>query len=80
MIDLPPELIAALKKRAREENREVAELVAEAIRRHFCALAAAKPAASVRDIAPVSVGSVTAEKDLSEDRMGDMLDARGRRY
>ena len=78
-LDLPDDLMTELKVRAARESRKLKDVMAEVLRRGLgsCAPCGKK---SVRNIAPASVGEVLDEADLPEDRLGDMLDARGDRY
>lgn len=77
-IDLPDDLMIAVKVRAARENRKLKDLIAEALRRDL-ALSEAPLRHSVRDVQPLSAGEVIVDAE-PEDRLEDMLDARGRRY
>ena len=76
-LELPDELMTAVKVRAARENRKLKDVIAEALRRDL-GLVESEARRSVRDIKPVSAGSVINPEP--EDRMEDMLDARGHRY
>lgn len=76
-LDLPDDLMTAVKVRAARENRKLKDIISEALRRDL-GLDESQPRRSVRDIKPVAAGRVIDAEP--EDRLEDMLDARGRRY
>ncbi len=76
-LDLPDELMTAVKVRAARENRKMKDIISDALRRDL-GLAENRPRRSVRDIRPVSAGKVVETE--TEDRLEDLLDARGHRY
>jgi hypothetical protein len=76
-LDLPDDLMIAVKVRAARENRKLKEIISEALRRDL-GLHGSQPRRSVRDIKPISAGAVIELEP--EDRLEDMLDARGHRY
>lgn len=77
-LELPDELMIAVKVRAARESRKLKDVIAEALRQHLGM--ADVPRRTLREIKPVSVGAMLVGRDLSEDRLGDMLDERGDRY
>ncbi|MDA0840483.1 MAG: hypothetical protein O3B01_11865 [Planctomycetota bacterium] len=77
-LDLPDELMTAVKIRAARENRKMKDIIADALRREL-GMDETPVRHSVRDIQPISAGQVI-EQQESEDRLGDMLNARGHRY
>lgn len=76
-LDLPDELMTAVKIRAARENRKLKDVISEALRRDL-GLVESQARRSVRDIKPVSAGNII--KPEPDDRVEDMLDARGHRY
>lgn len=77
-LDLPDDLMTAVKIRAAQENRKMKDIVAEALRQNL-GLPEHPARHGVRDIKPVSAGAVIVQSK-SEDRLGDMLNERGHRY
>ena len=76
-LDLPDELMTAVKIKAAKENRKMKDIIADSLRRDLGILDE-RPRKSIGDLRPVSAGTLI-DTD-TEDRMGDMLDARGHRY
>ena len=76
-LDLPNDLMTAVKVRAAQENRKMKDIIAEALRRDL-GLDDKSTRHSVRDIRPVAAGGMIETEP--EDRLEDMLDARGHRY
>lgn len=75
-LDLPDDLMTAVKIRAARENRKLKDIIAEALRRDL--ERHATPTHGVCDIVPISAGRMIPVE--SQDRLEDMLDARGHRY
>ena len=77
-LDLPDDLMIAVKIRAARENRKLKDVISEALRRDL-KLFKVSSRQSVRNIKPMSAGNVIPDK-APEDRLERMLDARGHRY
>jgi len=77
-LDLPDDVMIAVKVRAATENRKMKDIIADALRRDL-GLADTSSRISVREIKPVPAGEVLLDIE-PEDRMEDLLDARGHRY
>lgn len=77
-LDLPDDVMIAVKVRAAKENRKMKDIIADALRREL-GLADTSARSSVREIEPVPAGEVIPEAE-PEDRLEDLLDARGHRY
>ena len=77
-LELPHDLMREVKILAARDGRRMKDIIAESLRRDL-QIFPPESRPSLRDIAPVSVGSVLPGGD-SEDRMEDMLNDRGHRY
>ena len=77
-LDLPDDVMIAVRVRAAKDNRKMKDIIADALRRDL-GLAEASSRSSVRDIDPVPAGEVLPDVG-SGDRMEGLLDARGHRY
>jgi len=77
-LDLPDDLIRAVKIQAARKNLRMKDIVAEALRRDL-GMDETPVRHSVREIKPVAAGKVI-EQAEPEDRLEDLLDARGHRY
>lgn len=77
-LDLPDEVMFAIKVRAARERRTIKEIIADALRRDL-GLKQDGAGGSVREIEPVPAGEVILDRGV-EDRLEDLLDARGHRY
>lgn len=77
-LDLPDDVMIAVKVRAAKENRKMKDIIAEALRREL-GLAESSTRSSVRAIEPVPAGEVLPDAEPG-DRLEDLLDARGHRY
>ena len=77
-LDLPDDVMIAVKVRAATENRKMKDIIADALRRDL-GLADTSSRISVREIKPVPAGEVLLDIE-PEERMEDLLDARGHRY
>jgi len=76
-VELPDDLMTAVKIKAAQENRKLKDIIAELLRQSL-GLNKPKVRHSVRDIHPVQAGGI---KDQgNSDLMEDMLDVRGHRY
>ena len=77
-LNLPDDVMIAVKVRAARENRKMKDIIADALRRDF-GLAETYRRCSVLEIEPVHAGEVIPSSE-PEDRLEDLLDARGHRY
>ena len=78
-LDLPDDLMTAVKIQAALESRTMKDIIADALRRDL-GLETPVGRRSVRDIQPVSAGQLITHTCQPDDRMEEMLDARGHRY
>lgn len=77
-LDLPDDVMIAVKVRAARENRRMKDIIAEALRRDL-GLTDTSIRFSVREIEPVPAGEPVPDTE-PEDRLENLLDARGHRY
>lgn len=77
-LDLPDDLITAVKVQAAKENRKMSDIIADALRREL-GLADTLVRSSMREVAPVAGGEVIPDSE-PDDCLEDLLDARGHRY
>lgn len=77
-LDLPDDLMREIKILAAREGRKLKDVIADSLRRDL-RIGSTDSRPSLRDLSPVSVGTLR-EPDDSDDRLGDMLNDRGHRY
>lgn len=77
-LELPDDLMREIKILAAQDGRKMKDIIAESLRRDLH-LATPQARPSLRDITPISVGSVFIIEDC-ENLMEEMLNERGHRY